>query len=400
MKIRSTSGTLAALLEMVSRAVSPRSMVPLLQAVLFEAKDGVVTMSATDMDISMSLSAEAAVEEEGRAAIPARLLLQYAKSLPEGEVELSASEAEATLACGKSSVALRCYSPKDFPTLPTFPEGENESFEVDAAALPEAIGKVLPFVSKDESRPVLTGVLVAFADSAVRMVATDSYRLGLNEQKLKGAHEGAGTAILSGHALKEAARLAGLAGEKESVGVALTENQAMFRARGLTLSSRLIDGTFPEYKRLIPDDFAEEFHANRAELLAALKRARLVAGNQTPPVPVRLAFSHPEGTLGSGEVIISLRAAETGAATEVVSAEVPEGKSFEVCFNPVYLADAVASLSSEKIALRFNESLKPAVLKASGEAGKNDEGASGEDGGEGHLCLVMPMRDPNPWMAD
>lgn len=297
-------------------------------------------------------------------------------------------------------MALRCYSPKDFPTLPTFPEGENESFEVDAAALPEAIGKVLPFVSKDESRPVLTGVLVAFADAAVRMVATDSYRLSLNEQKLEGAHEGVGTAILSGRALKEAARMAGLAGEKESVGVALTENQAMFRARGLTLSSRLIGGTFPEYKRLIPDAFAEEFHANRAELLAALKRVRLVAGNQNPPVPVRLAFSRPEGTLGSGETTVSLRAAETGAATEVVSAEVPEGKTFEVCFNPVYLADAVASLSSEKIALRFNEPLKPAVLQASGEAGNNDEGASRQDGGEGHLCLVMPMRDPDPRRAD
>lgn len=387
MKIRSTSGMLAALLEMVSRAVAPRSTVQRLQATLFEARDGVLTVSATDMEISISVSAGATVEEEGRAAIPAKLLLRYAKSLPEGEAELSAGESEATLACAKSSVALRCYSPADFPTLPAFTE--QESIEVDAAALAAAIGKVLPFVSKDESRPVLTGVLVAFADGSVRMVATDSYRMGMCEQRLEGseAREGTGTAILPGRALKEAARLANLAGEKGRVGVALASNRAMFRARGLTLSSRLIDGSFPEYERLLPDGFAESFHADRQELLAALRRARLVAANQNPPVPVRLAFSRPEGTLGGGELTISLRAAETGAATEVISAEVPEGKSFEACFNPDYLADAVASLSSESIALRFNEPLKPAVLQASAEVEKN--------GGGGHVCLVMPMRDPD-----
>jgi DNA polymerase-3 subunit beta len=390
-KIRSTSGMLASLLEMASRAVSPRPTAQLLQAVLFEARDGVVTVSATDAEISISVSAQAAVEEEGRAAIPAKLLLRYAKSLPEGEAELSADEGggEATLACAKSSVALRCYSPADFPTFPAFPE--SEAFEVDAAALAGAIGRVLPFVSGDESRPVLTGVLVAFADGSVRMVATDSYRMGLNEQRLEGseARGGTDTAIVPGHALKEAARLANLAGEKGRVGVALTGNRAMFRARGLTLSCRLIEGNFPEYERLLPDGFAEEFHANRAELLAALRRARLVAGSsaQNSPVPVRLAFSHPEGTLGGGEITISLRVAETGAATEVIAAEVPEGTSFEAYFNPDYLADAVASLSSERIALRFNEPLKPAVLQAPAEAEQN--------GGAAHLCLVMPMRDPD-----
>lgn len=401
MKIRSTSGMLAALLEMVSRAVSPRSTVQLLQAILFEAEDGILTMKATDAEISMTVRAEAAVEEAGCAAIPARLLLQYAKALPEGDVELSASEDEgtATLTSGKSSIDLRCYSPKDFPALPAFPDAADESFEVGAAALAGAIGKVLPFVSKDEKRPVLTGVLVAFADGSVRMVATDSYRMGMAEQRLDGAHEGAGTAILPGRALKEAVRLAGLAGERERIGIALTENGAMFRARGLTLTTRLIEGNFPEYGRLLPDGFTEDFCADRAGLVAALKRVRLVAGNQNPPVPVKLSFSHPEGTLGGGEVYISLQAADgfARAATEVVPAEVPEGKDFEACFNPNYLADAISALSSERVALRFNGPLKPAVLQAPDTAEKNGvgDGARAEAGGEGHLCLIMPMRHPN-----
>lgn len=430
MKIRSTSGMLAALLEMVSRAVSGRSAVQLLQAILFEAnkEDGVLTMKATDMEISISLGAEAAVEEEGRVAIPAKLLLKYAKSLPEGEAELSAdpSEGTATLSSGGSSVSLRCYSPDDFPTLPAFPEnGEVEkaaeetteedvetdhAFSVDAEAFSEAVGKVLPFVSKDESRAVLMGVLVGFSEGAVTLAATDSYRLGFNTQKLEGAVEAAGTAIVPGRALEEAARLANLVGEDGSLEVALTKNAAMFRAKGLTLTARLIEGNFPEYKRLLPDDFDDTFTVDRNQLLTALRRARLIVGGQSPQPAIKLAFSHEPGTLGVGELNLSLAADEVGAATEALGAEVPEGKTFDIFFNPKYLADAVASISAERISLRVNDPLKPAVLQAQEEAVRNGkvpddsdntgtdaEDAAGESFGPegGHLALLMPMRNPD-----
>ena len=424
MKVRSTSGMLAALLEMVSRAVSGRSPVQLLQAILFEAdKDtGVLTMKATDMEISISLGAEAAVEEAGRVAIPAKLLLKYAKSLPEGEAELSAdpSEGTATLSCGGSSVSLRCYSPEDFPVLPEFPENaagdepgegateeaaeepaQGGAFSVDAAALSDAVGKVLPFVSKDESRPVLTGVLVSFSEGSVTMAATDSYRLGCNTQRLEGAVAAAGTAVVPGRALKEAARLATLVGEDGRIEVALTENAAMFRAKGLALSARLIDGNFPEYEKLLPNDFAENFAVDRNQFLAALRRARLLADGQSPPPAIKLTFSHEPGTLDGGELNLSLSASETGAATEVIGAEVPEGKSFDICFNPQYLADAVASVSAEQVALRANEPLKPAVIQAPENAVDEENGQNaGEDNGAAkapanHLALIMPMRDPN-----
>ena len=420
MKVRSTSGMLAALLEMVSRAVSGRSPVQLLQAILFDAdKDtGVLTMKATDMEISISLGAEAAVEDAGRVAIPAKLLLKYAKSLPEGEAELSAdpSEGAATLSCGGSSVSLRCYPPEDFPVVPEFPENaaggesgeeatgepaQDGAFSVDAAALSNAVGKVLPFVSKDESRPVLTGVLVSFSEGSVTMAATDSYRLGCNTQRLEGAVAAAGTAVVPGRALKEAARLANLVGEDGQIEVALTENAAMFRAKGLTLTTRLIDGNFPEYEKLLPNDFAETFTVDRKGFLTALRRARLLADGQSPPPAIKLTFSHEPGTLGGGELNLSLSASETGAATEVIGAEVPEGKSFDICFNPQYLADAVASISAEQVALRANEPLKPAVIQASQNAAAEGNGQDdGEDNGAEkasgkHLALIMPMRNPD-----
>ena len=413
MKIRSTSGMLSGLLEMVARAVSARSPIQLLSAVLFEADEAqnLLTMKATDMEVSITLTADTPVEEGGRVAIPAKLLLQYAKSLPEGEAELETDEsgANATLSSGGSSVSLRCYAPDDFPTLSEFPEhaeGEADGgadpggasgaspFSVDAAALSEAVAKVLPFASKDESRAVLTGVLVGFSEGSATLVATDSYRLGLNRQRLDGAVEGTPTAILPARALGEAARLAALTGEEGRIEVAITENAAMFRAKGLTLATRLIDGNYPEYQRLLPSGFEETFSVERDALLTALGRARIVAAKQTPPPPVKLAFSHEPDTLGGGEVAVSL-AADTGAATEVLPADVPEGKTFEVCFNPHYLADAVSSISDRAVALRFNAPLKPAVLRPAAEVenGADPENGPAEGPPEGHLNLIMPMRD-------
>ena len=415
MKIRSTSGMLSGLLEMVTRAVSARTHVQLLSAVLFEADEetNLLTMKATDMEISISLTAETPVEEGGRVAIPAKLLLQYAKSLPEGEAELETDEsgANATLSSGGSSVSLNCYPPDDFPSLPVFPEssdaadtdgdGTASAFSVDAAAFSEAVGKVLPFASKDESRAVLMGVLVAFSEGSATLVATDSYRLGLNSQKLDGAVDGSPTAILPARALKEAVRLSALAGEEARLEVAITDNQAMFRAKGLTLATRLIDGNYPEYGRLLPSGFEETFSVKKDALLTALGRARIVAAKQTPPPPVKLAFSHEPDTLGGGEVALSL-AADTGAATEVLSADVPEGKSFEICFNPHYLADAVSSISDETVALRFNAPQKPAVLRPAADLKNVGDGADGAGGDasegadpDGHLNLIMPMRDPS-----
>ena len=413
MKIRSTSGMLSGLLEMVARAVSARSPIQLLSAILFEADEdaNLLTMKATDMEISVSLTADTPVEQGGRVAIPAKPLLQYAKSLPEGEAELETDESGrgATLSSGGSSVYLNCYAPDDFPTLPVFPESsggeeadsdapEAAAFSVDAAAFSEAASKVLQFASKDEGRPVLTGVLVAFSEGSATLAATDSYRLGLNTQKLDGAVEGTPTAILPARALKEAVRLASLAGEDGRIEVAVTENQAMFRAgeAGLTLATRLIDGNYPEYGRLLPHGFEETFSVKRDDLLTAIGRARIVAGKQTPPPPLKLAFSHEEGTLGGGEVAISL-AADTGAATEVLSADVPEGKTFDICFNPHYLAEAVSSISDDTVALRLNEPLKPAVLRPAAElaaeATNGSAGADPEGSPHGYLHLIMPMRD-------
>jgi len=417
MKLTTSAGQLADLLGRVARAASARSTTPILQGVLFRAHKGEgaagsLTMSATDMEISLTLSASAPVEAPGKAVVPAKVLLQYAKNLPAAaEVVLEAGDGgtEATLSSGKSSMTLRCYPAQDYPTPPAFTE--EGAFSVPAGKLAASVEKVLPFVSRDESRPVLTGVLVEFAEDAARLVATDSYRLGVEETALAGAkgdgNGGARGAIVPARALKEAARLAALG--TETVEISLTENACAFSVGGgaLVLTTRLIEGTYPEYRRLLPDAFEHTFRAEREELRAALARVGLLAG-ESPPTPVTLRFAREGGTLGEGEVHISLRNNDRGgAAAEAVPASVPEGTDFSACFNPSYLADAVASTDAPALDFCFNGPLKPAVVRAhdpvhsearDGGAPNGGAGAGGGAGGKdaaGHLCMIMPMRDPS-----
>jgi DNA polymerase III subunit beta len=374
-KVKANAGTLSKLLQIVLRAIPNRTQLKLLTAVLLEAEPGpegrgVLRLSATDTEISITLGARAPVDEGGRAAIPARLLAEIVRSLPEGEILIEADAAKATVSRGKSAYELRFYDPKDFPKPPALPavnperEAEDATgarFSVPSNQLAAAIASVAPCISKDEQRPVLTGVYFSFADGGATMVATDGYRMALNEAKLAGAKGAAGEAIIPGRVLREVARLSELS---ESVEVALTENAAIFAMRGVVVSTRLIDGNYPVYGRLLPDSCAQEFAVQTKTLADALKRVNLIAGHQSPPVPVRLAFSHPgeAGTFGGGELTISVAGAETGRATETIGAEVPEGQSFEICFNPSYLLDGVAAVGTERVRFLVNEPLRPVLL--------------------------------------
>jgi DNA polymerase III subunit beta len=193
MKMTTTAGQLADLLGRVARAVATRSTIPVLGGVLFRAHEseggspGSLAMAATDTEISLTLNVSAPVEEAGAAIIPAKILLRYARSLSKGaDVTLQASEKErtATLSSGKSSVTLRCYPAEDFPAPAVFPQ--EGAFAVPTEALASSIARVLPFASADGSRPILPGILVEFEETSARLVATDSYRLGVDEADLAG----------------------------------------------------------------------------------------------------------------------------------------------------------------------------------------------------------------------
>jgi DNA polymerase-3 subunit beta len=367
-------------LALVSRGVSARSTIQLLGGVLLQAGSEAIGLSATDMEISIQTSAPAEIEEEGRVVIPARIFNDIVRSLPAGRfsLEYDSSGGTVRLAAGENEYRIRVYAADDFPQLPGFEAAG--SFRMSGEVLVDTVEKVSRSYSRDETRPVLTGILISFEDSRVRMVTTDSYRLSIKETELATtAVEGSREAIIPARAMQEVARIFS-GSEKEEIEVALNQNQALFRIGDVLFGTRLIDGNFPEYRRLLPTSFEREISVNREELIGTLRRVNLFAQRQTPPVPVSLSFSE-----GSVEVIV--RNGEIGEAHERLQATSED--EFLISFNPGYLLDGVSAIDSEKVLFKFNEALKPGLIVP----GASGDGEAAEE--PNFLYLIMPMRDPS-----
>jgi DNA polymerase-3 subunit beta len=365
-------------LALVSRGVSARSAVQVLGGILLEAEGESVKLSATDMELSIQTSAPAEVEEDGRVVIPARIFNDIVRSLPGGRLSLEHDQSAGTvkLVAGENEYTIRAYAAEDFPQLPQF--DEENSFTMLGETLVETVEKVSRSYSRDETRPVLTGILISFEESRVRMVTTDSYRLSIKESELASTFDGEREAIVPARAMQEVGRI--FSGtDEEQIEVALSENQALFRIGDVLLGTRLIDGNFPEYKRLLPTTFERKISVDREELMGTLRRVNLFAQRQTPPVPVSLAFSN-----GAVEVIV--RNGEIGEAHEKLPASSED--EFSISFNPGYLLDGVSAVDTEKVLFKLNESLKPGLIVPGSE---EDNGDGGE---EDFLYLIMPMRDP------
>jgi len=368
-------------LALVSRGVSARSTIQLLGGILLEAEEGALRLSATDMEISIQTVSPAEVEGEGRVVIPARIFNDIVRSLPAGNftLEYDGSEGTVRLAAGENEYTIRTYAADDYPKLPEF-EAEG-SFRMPGDSLVETVEKVSRSYSRDETRPVLTGILISFEDARVRMVTTDSYRLSIKETELGSTpFEGLREAIIPARAMTEVSRI--FSGSDETdVEVSLSENQALFRIGDVVFGTRLIDGNFPEYRRLLPTGFEREISVSREDLMGTLRRVNLFAQRQTPPVPVSLSF-----TEGSVEVIV--KNGDVGEAHEKLPANSED--DFLISFNPGYLLDGVSAIDTEKVKFKLNEALKPGLI-VPGENG--DE--NGDGGEPDFLYLIMPMRDPS-----
>ena len=368
-------------LALVSRGVSARSTIQLLGGILLEVEGGALKLSATDMEISIQTMSPAEIEGEGRVVIPARIFNDIVRSLPAGNftLEYDGSEGTVRLAAGENEYTIRAYAADDYPRLPEFDvEG---AFRMPGESLVDTVEKVSRSYSRDETRPVLTGILISFEDARVRMVTTDSYRLSIKETELATTpFEDSREAIIPARAMTEVSRI--FSGSDETdVEVSLSENQALFRIGDVVFGTRLIDGNFLEYRRLLPTGFEREISVSREDLMGTLRRVNLFAQRQTPPVPVSLSFSE-----GSVEVIV--KNGDVGEAHEKLPANSED--DFLISFNPGYLLDGVSAIDTEKVKFKLNEALKPGLIVP---------GENGEDNGDGgepdFLYLIMPMRDPS-----
>ena len=352
MKIVVRQGDLAQKLGVVSRAVSTRATVQILSGVLLRAEGGRLHLAATDMELSLRSSLEAQVDGDGAVVVPGRLLVDLVRLLPEEEVtfEQRPDEGVVRVTCGPSSASLHTYAAEDFPRLPDL--DAVGTFTVDREALLDTVARVARSASRDESRPVLTGILVRFEAGKLVMAATDSYRLSVKETPLQGDSPEL-EAIIPARALGELSRIA-QSGDNVELGV--HENQVVFAADDVWLTSRRIDGQFPNYKQLLPETFEHEVTLPRTELLDVVRRVAVMAQRNSP---LRLRFAE-------GELTVSAQTQDVGESRE--SLPVPfSGEPLEIGFNAEFLREGVKSVSTDEIQLRLISPLRPGLLRAEGD---------------------------------
>jgi DNA polymerase-3 subunit beta len=364
LRITASKDELVQALGVVSRAVSTRTSVQILSGILLEPLGGELRLAATDMELSLRANVQAQIEGDGAIVLPGKTLADIARLLPSDEVaiEHKPSEAVVHITSGSASYTLHMYNPEDFPRLPEL--DAVETFSVDRESLLETIHRVARAASRDESRPVLTGILVSFTGGKIVMAATDSYRLAVKETEL-GGNAPELEAIVPSRALQELARIAN-AGDTVEVGV--HENQVLFSTDGAWLTTRRIDGQFPNYRQLLPEQFEHELQLPREELLDVVRRVSLMAQRNSP---LRLRFAE-------GELTVIARTHEVGESQESMPIGFT-GETLEIGFNADFLRDGLESMDGDDVRFKLISPLRPAVIQGEGDD---------------FTYLVMPIRLP------
>jgi DNA polymerase-3 subunit beta len=365
-KISLSTPDLLAQMQAATRVASTRASVQALSGVMIVADTERALLLATDMEVGLRVPLHAEVLQPGSAVLPARLLLDVVRSLP-GEtvtLELRAQEQDVEVVSGTAKFHLRTLRSEDFPTLPDTDTAT--AIKLPCKAFVDTALQVSRSASKDETRPVLTGVLISATGRELTMVATDSYRLSVKHTNIEANLDAPLEANVPARALQELARIAQSVEETE-LGVSLGQSQIVFEVGDVVLSSRLIDGQFPNYRQLLPESVEHELRLDSAEIVEVVRRVSLLAQKNAP---LRLAFSE-------GELTVSAQTPDVGEASE--SLPVPfSGEPVEIGFNPEFLRDGLESVETEQLVLKLISPLRPGLIE-SPEAGE-------------FVYLIMPIR--------
>jgi DNA polymerase-3 subunit beta len=336
-----------------------------LGGVRIESEGNRLMVVGTDLDLTVHVSTEAIGLSDGVCVAPSKLLTDIVRSLEPGAVTIESGQDKIEIAAARSRFSLRTFPTDDFPSLPEPPA---PTTVLPANSLVNALRQVVRAASNDDARPLLTGVLMAAEGSGIRLVATDSYRLALRD--IEGKNDALETTqiLVPARALAELQRLsslgadgkdgkAGSEGEEGSggptVGLSIGEHDVTFTAGDVQVSTRLLDGSYPDYRQLIPAEYPNRLHVGKDSLLDALRRVRLLVRDNT--TPVRLSMRQ-------GGVDLTVVSQEVGDASETVDADF-EGTDLTIAFNPTYLIDGVDAVMGDEVLLETIDATKPATVK-------------------------------------
>jgi DNA polymerase-3 subunit beta len=328
---------------------------------------GRLHLAASDLDLTIQVSLPVDAADDGVCVIPAKTATDIVRALEPGAVTVEEGEDDVRISAGRYQSSLRSLPAGEFPRLPVPPSGEGsgEAVTIDAAALAEALRQVVRAASSDDARPILTGVQLAAENDGLRLVATDSYRLAVRDLPGTSVLRADQKVLVPSKALAEVHRL--LAGASQ-VTLRLGEHDATFEVGEVRLTTRLIEGEFPNYRQLIPSSYPNRLTVGKDALLDAVRRVKLLVRDATTPVRMALRADGIELTVVTQEL---------GQATEDVDAKF-EGTEMTVAFNPAYLVDGVEAIAGDEISLETIDALRPAVIRPA-------------EGGD-YLYLLMPVR--------
>lgn len=350
----------------VERAVATKENMPILEGICVHAMDDRLLLVATDLEMSIECFVPARIERQGAAVLSGRMFGQIVRKLAGEEVVYRTGEhGVAEISSDRSRFTLHTMPSDDFPELPEI--DEEEMSRISQGALRRMIRHTLFAAATDDSRPFLTGVFMEVEGDEIRLVATDSNRLALHKGKLAQAVSRPRSAIVPARTLGELMRILD-ASEESEVEFSISESQAVFRTPSVRVISRVIDGQFPDYRRVIPKDQPTRFRIDRDVLLAAVERVSLVARRSTPVV--RLSISDNTLTLTSRE-------AEVGQAYEELSV-VKEGEDNETAYQSRYLTEALRAMDCDEVEMTLGQGLRQGSIVPVGDSS--------------YIYIVMPVR--------
>ncbi len=374
MKVTVLQTNLAHGLGIVSRAVSPRSTLPVLSNVLIASDEGRLRLSATNLELGITCWIPARIEQEGSTTVPARTFSDLVNTLPGDQVMLSLDAKTQTLnvRSGTSTNDIKCIDAQEFPPLPV-PDLEG-AVQLNVADFREMIQQVAFAASTDEARPVLMGVLVQVEKDKLTMAAADGFRLSVRKAVLSTPAPAPLTAIIPARALTELARVASDGEEPLYMVVPKGRGQVIFRVKDVEVVSQLIDGTFPDYQQIIPRKYTSRTLVSTASLLKACKQAEIFAREGSNVA--RLNIKSASGELQPSEVEITATSEETGKNETIVEATV-DGSGVLIAFNVKFLREALEIIKTPNVALETSAPNAPGVVRPVGD--------------EQFLHVIMPM---------
>ncbi|MFA6594273.1 MAG: DNA polymerase III subunit beta [Candidatus Buchananbacteria bacterium] len=379
MKLSCTQENLNQAINVVSHIAGKNSNLPILANILIKAENKNLTLSATNLEVGVTVNIRSKVENDGEFSVDAKLLNNYISLLPKDRIDLESADEELKIQCQKQKTKIKGQNASDFPLIPKIEK--DSPYIISAKKLRDAIYSVFFSAANSELRPELSGVLMDFSADKLILAATDSYRLAeikidyIENNKSSKLNNNNEKVIIPVKSLQEVSRILGVFKDDnnleimENIEIYTNENQIMFVYNGVELISRLIDGQYPDYNQIIPAECPNKIKVNVSELVKVVKTASLFVKNGV--FDIKLDYNK-----SPNELIITSSSSQTGENESVVEME-KNGQGGEIVLNYKYLLDGLQALTSEKIEFSITDPNNPCIIR-------------GED--DNYLYLIMPIR--------